>query len=98
MRSHQMQREIWLNRARLSLRAPPPKLVVSVQADKLMPAIARPQLTQPGRCIMVESERRGRAARLAGMNLLMYVRQLSGEQHQSVQRAENIQRESLTQA
>lgn len=74
------------------------ELGASMKADgQLMPAIVRPNPDKPGRYIMVAGERRCRAALLSGLKLLVFVRSLTEAQHRSIQRAENIQREGLTQ-
>lgn len=74
------------------------ELGASMKADgQFMPAIVRPNSTKPGRYIMVAGERRCRAALLSGLKLLVFVRNLTEGQHRSIQRAENIQREGLTQ-
>ncbi|HID7197789.1 TPA: ParB/RepB/Spo0J family partition protein [Klebsiella pneumoniae] len=61
------------------------------------PAIVRKHPTKPGRYLMVAGERRWRASKIAGIKLKVVVREVSDEQARRIQRAENIQRENLTQ-
>ncbi len=59
-------------------------------------AVVRPNPQAPGRYLMVAGERRGRAAKLEGLTLKVVVREMTDEEHVRIQRAENIQREALT--
>lgn len=61
------------------------------------PAVLRKNPKKPGRFLMVAGERRWRACTMVGIKLQAVVRELSDEQAHRVQRAENIQRENLTQ-
>lgn len=61
------------------------------------PAVLRKNPKKPGRFLMVAGERRWRACKMVGIKLQAVVRELSDEQAHRVQRAENIQRENLTQ-
>ena len=61
------------------------------------PAVVRKNPKKPGRYLMVAGERRWRACKMVGIKLQAVVRELSDEQAHRVQRAENIQRENLTQ-
>lgn len=61
------------------------------------PAVLRKHPQKPGRYLMVAGERRWRACKIVGIKLQAVVRVLSDEQAHRVQRAENIQRENLTQ-
>lgn len=61
------------------------------------PAIVRKHPTKPGRYLMVAGERRWSASKIAGIKLQVVVRDITDEQARRIQRAENIQRENLTQ-
>lgn len=61
------------------------------------PVVLRKNTKNLGRYLMVAGERRWRACQLKGVKLKAIVRELSDEQAYRVQRAENIQRENLTQ-
>lgn len=61
------------------------------------PAVLRRNPAKPGRYLMVAGERRCRGCKIAGIMLKAVVRDLTDEQARRVQRAENIQRENLTQ-
>ncbi len=60
------------------------------------PAVVRPHPDQPGRFLMVAGERRYRACLARNMPLKAVVRELTDDQALRVQRAENVQREALT--
>lgn len=61
------------------------------------PAVVRKNKKTPGRFLMVAGERRWRACDIVGIKLKVVVREMDDEQARRVQRAENIQRENLTQ-
>jgi ParB family chromosome partitioning protein len=61
------------------------------------PAVLRKDPQKFGRYLMVAGERRWRACKIVGIKLKAVVRELTDEQVRRVQRAENIQRENLTQ-
>ena len=61
------------------------------------PAVLRKNPEKPGRYLMVAGERRWRGAKMVGIKLKAVIRELTDEQARRVQRAENIQRENLTQ-
>ncbi|AWY53053.1 chromosome partitioning protein ParB (plasmid) [Burkholderia gladioli pv. gladioli] len=61
------------------------------------PAVLRKNLKKPGRYLMVAGERRWRGCKIVGIKLKAVVRDMDDEQARRVQRAENIQRENLTQ-
>lgn len=61
------------------------------------PAVLRKNPEKPGRYLMVAGERRWRGCKIAGIKLKAVVRDMDDEQARRVQRAENIQRENLTQ-
>lgn len=61
------------------------------------PAVLRKNPKQAGRYLMVAGERRWRGCKIAGIKLKAVVRDMDDEQARRVQRAENIQRENLTQ-
>ncbi|MCW3632884.1 ParB/RepB/Spo0J family partition protein [Burkholderia cenocepacia] len=61
------------------------------------PAVLRKNPKKAGRYLMVAGERRWRGCKIAGIKLKAVVRDMDDEQARRVQRAENIQRENLTQ-
>jgi len=61
------------------------------------PAVLRKNPEHAGRYLMVAGERRWRACKLKGLKLKAVVRDITEEQARRTQRAENIQRENLTQ-
>lgn len=61
------------------------------------PAVLRKNPKKPGRYLMVAGERRWRGCKIASIKLKAVVRDMDDEQARRVQRAENIQRENLTQ-
>ncbi|KVL70337.1 ParB/RepB/Spo0J family partition protein [Burkholderia ubonensis] len=61
------------------------------------PAVLRKNPKKPGRYLMVAGERRWRGCKIAGIKLKAVVRDMDDDQARRVQRAENIQRENLTQ-
>lgn len=61
------------------------------------PAVLRKNAKKPGRYLMVAGERRWRGCKIVGIKLKAVVREMDDEQARRVQRAENIQRENLTQ-
>ncbi|WP_321944812.1 ParB/RepB/Spo0J family partition protein [Burkholderia cenocepacia] len=61
------------------------------------PAVLRKNPKKAGRYLMVAGERRWRGCKIAGIKLKAVVRDMDEEQARRVQRAENIQRENLTQ-
>ncbi len=61
------------------------------------PAVLRKNPDHAGRYLMVAGERRWRACKLKGLKLKAVVRDITEEQARRTQRAENIQRENLTQ-
>ncbi|MCA8325912.1 MULTISPECIES: ParB/RepB/Spo0J family partition protein [Burkholderia] len=61
------------------------------------PAVLRKNPKKPGRYLMVAGERRWRGCKIVGIKLQAVVRDMDDEQARRVQRAENIQRENLTQ-
>ena len=61
------------------------------------PAVVRKHPAITGRYLMVAGERRWRACKLKGFKLKAVVREMTDEQARRTQRAENIQRENLTQ-
>jgi len=61
------------------------------------PAVLRKNPEYAGRYLMVAGERRWRACKLKGLKLKAVVRDMTEEQARRTQRAENIQRENLTQ-
>lgn len=61
------------------------------------PAVLRKNPKKSGRYLMVAGERRWRGCKIAGIKLKAVVRDMDDEQARRVQRAENIQRENLTQ-
>ncbi len=61
------------------------------------PAVLRKHPKKSGRYLMVAGERRWRACKLKSMKLKAVVREMTDEQARRAQRAENIQRENLTQ-
>ncbi|UKD18076.1 ParB/RepB/Spo0J family partition protein (plasmid) [Burkholderia aenigmatica] len=61
------------------------------------PAVLRKNPKKPGRYLMVAGERRWRGCKIVGIKLKAVVRVMDDEQARRVQRAENIQRENLTQ-
>jgi ParB family chromosome partitioning protein len=61
------------------------------------PVVLRKHPTQPGRFLMVAGERRWRGCKIAGIKLKAVVREITDDQARRIQRAENIQRENLTQ-
>lgn len=61
------------------------------------PAVLRKNPEHAGRYLMVAGERRWRACKLKGLKLKAVVRDMTEEQARRTQRAENIQRENLTQ-
>ncbi|AXI82516.1 ParB/RepB/Spo0J family partition protein [Xylella taiwanensis] len=61
------------------------------------PVVLRKNPKKPGRYLMVAGERRWLACKAVGIKLKAVVRELTDDQVRRVQRAENIQRENLTQ-
>ncbi|WP_217445735.1 ParB/RepB/Spo0J family partition protein [Burkholderia metallica] len=61
------------------------------------PAVLRKNAKKPGRYLMVAGERRWRGCKIVGIKLKAVVRDMDDAQARRVQRAENIQRENLTQ-
>lgn len=61
------------------------------------PAVLRKNPKKAGRYLMVAGERRWRGCKIVGIKLKAVVRDMDDEQARRVQRAENIQRENLTQ-
>jgi ParB family transcriptional regulator, chromosome partitioning protein len=61
------------------------------------PAVLRKNPKKADRYLMVAGERRWRGCKIVGLKLKAVVRDLTAEQARRVQRAENIQRENLTQ-
>ncbi|KAF1010599.1 MAG: ParB/RepB/Spo0J family partition protein [Burkholderia sp.] len=61
------------------------------------PVVLRKNLKKADRYLMVAGERRWRGCKIAGIKLKAVVRDMDDEQARRVQRAENIQRENLTQ-
>ncbi|KUY84962.1 chromosome partitioning protein ParB [Burkholderia cepacia] len=61
------------------------------------PVVVRKNPKKAGRYLMVAGERRCRGCQIAGIRLKAVVRDMTDEQARRVQRAENIQRENLTQ-
>jgi ParB family chromosome partitioning protein len=61
------------------------------------PVVLRKHPKEAGRYLMVAGERRWRACKLKGLKLKAVVREMTDEQARRAQRAENIQRENLTQ-
>jgi ParB family transcriptional regulator, chromosome partitioning protein len=61
------------------------------------PVVLRKNPRKTGRYLMVAGERRWRACKLKGLKLKAVVREMTDEQARRAQRAENIQRENLTQ-
>lgn len=61
------------------------------------PAVIRKNPKHAGRYLMVAGERRWRACKLKGLKLKAVVRDMTEDQARRTQRAENIQRENLTQ-